>query len=91
MHLMCRLKNGNNLWEQGVKTELKQLTHHQTFILLDSGEIIPTDYQKVPYHVVFDVKYDLRYKVRLGIVNENEDILSGVARIDTMRIGFFLG
>jgi hypothetical protein len=34
--------------------------------------------------MVFDVKYDLRH-------NDKEDIYSGVVRMDTVRIGFFLG
>jgi hypothetical protein len=58
-------KNGNQLWQEAIKTELKQLTDHQTFIVLDSGEDIPTGYQKISYHMVFDVKYDLRHKARL--------------------------
>ena len=46
--------------------------------------------------MVFDVKYDLRHKARLvaggnWTVNEKEDIYSGVVRMDTVRIGFFLG
>jgi hypothetical protein len=46
--------------------------------------------------MVFDVKYDLRHKSRLVVgvnwtVNDKEDIYSGVAQIDTLRIGFFLG
>jgi hypothetical protein len=78
-----------------MKTELKQITDYQTFIVLDSGEDIPTDYQKIPYHMVFDVKYDLRHKARLvaggyWTVNDKEDIYSGVVRMDTVRIGFFL-
>jgi hypothetical protein len=52
-------KNGNQLWREAIKTELKQLTDYQIFIVLDSGEDIPTGYQKIPYHMVFDVKYDL--------------------------------
>jgi hypothetical protein len=58
-------KNGNKLWQEAIKTELKQLTDYQTFIVLDSGEDIPTGYQKMPYHMVFDIKYDLRHKARL--------------------------
>jgi hypothetical protein len=89
-------KNGNNLWEEAIKTELKQLTDYETFIVLDSGEDIPKGYQKIPYHIVFDVKYDLRHKARLvaggnWTVNDKEDIYSGVVRMDTVRIGFFLG
>ena len=54
-------KNGNNLWEEAIRTELKQLTDYQTFIVLDPGENIPKEYQIIPYHIVFDVKYDLLY------------------------------
>jgi hypothetical protein len=89
-------KNGNQLWQEAIKTDLKQLTDYQTFILLHSGEDIPTGYQKIPYHMVFDVKYDLRHKARLAAggnwtVNDNDNIYSGVVRMDTVRIGFFLG
>jgi hypothetical protein len=46
--------------------------------------------------VVFVVKYDLRHKARLlaggnWTVNDKEDIYSGVLRMDTVRIGVFLG
>jgi hypothetical protein len=46
--------------------------------------------------MVFDVKYDLRHKVRLveggnWTVDDKEKVYSGVLRIDTVRIGFFLG
>jgi hypothetical protein len=89
-------KNGNQLWQEAIETELKQLTDHQTFIVLDSVEDIPIGYQKVPYHMVFDVKYDLRHKTRLvaggnWTVNDKEDIYSGVVFMDTIRIRFFLG
>jgi hypothetical protein len=89
-------QNGNQLWQEAIKTELLQLTDYQTFIVLDSGEDIPTRYQKIPYHMVFDVKYDLRHKARVvaggnWTVNDQEDIYSGVVRMDTVRIGFFLG
>jgi hypothetical protein len=30
-------KNENQLWQEDIKTELKQLTDYQTFIVLDSG------------------------------------------------------
>jgi hypothetical protein len=73
-----------------------QTADYQTFIILDSGDNIPTYYQKIPYHMVFDVKYDLRHKSRVigggnWTVNDKEDIYSGVVRMDTLRIGLFLG
>jgi hypothetical protein len=72
-------KNGNQLWQEAIKTELKQLTDYQIFIVLDSGEDILACYQKISYHMVFDVKYDLRHKARLvaggnWTVNDKEDI-----------------
>jgi hypothetical protein len=89
-------KNGNQLWQEAIKTECKQLTDYQLFIVLDSEEDIPTGYQKIPYHMVFDVKYDLRHKARLvaggnWTINDKEDIYSEVVRKDIVRIGFFLG
>jgi hypothetical protein len=89
-------KNGNQLWQEAIKTYLKLLTNYQTFIVLDSGEDIPTGYQKIPYHMVFDVKYELKHKIRLvavvnWTVNDKKGIYSGVVRMDTVRIGFFLG
>jgi hypothetical protein len=79
-----------------IRTEVKQLTEYQTFIVLDSGEDIPKGYQKIPYHIVFDVKYDPRHKARLVAggkwkVNDKEDIYSGLVCMDTVKIGFFLG
>jgi hypothetical protein len=62
----------------------------------NTGEDFTTDHQKIPYHMAFDVKYDLRHKARLvpgcnWNLNDKEDIYSGVVRMDTVRIGFFLG
>jgi hypothetical protein len=37
-------KNKNNLWQEAIETELKQLTDYETFIILDSGEDIPKEY-----------------------------------------------
>jgi hypothetical protein len=57
--------NQYNLWQEAIETELEKLTDYETFILLDPGEYIPKGYQKIPYHIVFDVKYDLMHKARL--------------------------
>jgi hypothetical protein len=58
-------KETKNLWQQAIQTDLKKLTDYKTLIVLDSGEDIPKGYQKIPYHIVFDVKYELRHKARL--------------------------
>jgi hypothetical protein len=48
--------NGSKLWLEAIKTYLEQLTDYLTSIVQYSGEDIPTGYQKIPYHMVFDVK-----------------------------------
>jgi hypothetical protein len=58
-------RNKNSLWQQAIDTGLKQLTGYEIFIILNLGEDIPKGYQKIPYHIVFDDKYDLRHKARL--------------------------
>jgi hypothetical protein len=85
--------NGKKSLKEAIKTELKQLRDYQKFKLLDSWENIPTGYQKIPYHMMFNVKYDLRHKARLVTgynwnVNDKEDIYSGIVCIDAVRIGF---
>jgi hypothetical protein len=72
------------------------LTDYERFIILDSGEEIPKGYQKIPCHIVFEVKYDSRHMEILvadgnWTVNDKEDIYSGVVLMYTIRIGFFLG
>jgi hypothetical protein len=47
------------------KTELKIFNDYQSFQVTDSVELIPNDYQKIPYHIVFDVRNDLRQKSKV--------------------------
>jgi hypothetical protein len=51
---------------RGIKNEidLDKKNGNQIFIVLGSGEDISIGYQKLPYHMAFDVKYDLRHKIR---------------------------
>jgi hypothetical protein len=77
----------------GKKPLRQSLSNLLTIKYSDSGEDIPTGYQKIPYHIAFDLKYDLRHKERLVSggnwnVNDKEDIYSGVVRMHTVRIGF---
>jgi hypothetical protein len=78
-----------------IKTELKQVIEYQTSIVLDSGESIPTDFQKFPLYMMSDVKHDLRNKERLEAggkrnVNKKNDIYSGDLQMDTVGVGYFL-
>jgi hypothetical protein len=87
--------NGNTLWRDALKKELQQINDYRTFRLVDENEFLPDDYQRVPYHFVWDVKFDLRRKCRL-VAGGNwtdppkEDVYSGVVSMDTIRMGFML-
>ena len=89
-------KNGNHLWREAIKKEISQLDEYKVFRALKRDTPIPTGYKQVPYHIVFDVKFDLRHKACL-VANGNwtdatrEDIYSGVVAMDTVRMGFFVG
>ena len=64
--------------------------------MVKPGEILAKEYKRIPYHIVFDVKFDLRRKSRLVAAGnhtepEREDIYSGVVGIESVRTGFLLG
>ena len=51
------------------------------------------EYQRIPYHIVFACKFDLRRKARLVCGGNHtkipkEDVYSGVVSLDTVRLGF---
>ena len=76
--------------------EISLINEHQTFIILEEHELLPEGYKPIPYHFVFDAKYDGRKKSRLVAgdhkapeVPENE-IYSGVVSIETIRVAFVL-
>jgi hypothetical protein len=87
-------ENDNTLWQDSIVTELKQLDEYQTFRVPDEGEDL-SNYQCIPYHIIFDVKFDLRRKARLVAGGNHtdppaEDIYSGVVGLETVRLGFVL-
>ena len=89
-------ENGNKKWQEAIDKELKQLQEYKTFKVLKKGESAPDGYQRIPYHIVFAVKFDLRRKARLVAGGNKtdpgkEDIYSGVVGIESVRTGFLLG
>ena len=56
-------KNGNKLWSNAIDKELKNVII--AFKLLDESEQPPVGSTKIPYHIVFDVRFDLTRKARL--------------------------
>ena len=56
-------KNGNSLWAEAINKELKNVI--VAFKLLDQDAKAPAGSTKIPYHIIFDVRFDLTRKARL--------------------------
>jgi hypothetical protein len=92
--LLLDKRNGNTLWADAIGKEYGQLNDYKTFRLRRSGEDL-SEYTRIPYHCVFDVKFDGRRKCRL-VAGGNmtspskESVFSGVVNISSVRLGFFI-
>jgi len=82
------VNDGNHLWQEAIESELWQINDYKTFWKLQNGEST-NNYTKIPYHMVFDVKFDLCQKAQL-IASGNhtdpskEDIFSGIVGMETV-------
>jgi hypothetical protein len=57
-------KNDNTLWADAIAKEMKEVCI--AFNILPDGHSVPIGYQKIPCHMIFDVKLeDFRQKARL--------------------------
>jgi hypothetical protein len=84
-------QHGNTLWQDAIATELKQINKYETFRVIDDDFELDPEYQQIPYHLFFDVKFDLRHKARLvgggnTMAAPKEDVYSGVIAMDTIRL-----
>ena len=87
--------NGNDDWDQSMNLELGQLSDYKMFRVLEDHEKMPEGYKRIPYHMVFDMKFDLRKKLRLVAAgnhtdNPKEDIYSGVVSLESLRMAFLM-
>jgi hypothetical protein len=77
-----------------MSTELRQIKEYRTFRYLQPGESL-ADFQLIPYHFVFDIKFDGRKKSRLVAGGNktsppSEDLYSGVVDLMTIRIAHMI-
>ncbi len=57
-------KNGNTLWTDAIAKEMNQV--QKAFDILPDGMTVPVGYQKIPCHMVFDIKMeDFKRKAQL--------------------------
>ena len=85
-------KNGDTLWKEAIAKELREINEHKTFRNVSDKDNL-SEYQRIPYHFVFDVKFDGRRKARLVCGGNKtdipkEDVYSGVVGLDTVRLAF---
>ena len=52
------LENGDNLWKEAMKAEIDSINAFKTFRVLEDNEPIPPEYKCIPYHCIYDVKFD---------------------------------
>ena len=88
-------KNGNDKWAQSEKLEKDQIVDYKTFESLGKGAPVPEGYQKIPCHMVYDVKHDGRYKSRFVAGGHRtstpvDSTYSGVVSLQGIRIVTFL-
>ena len=86
--------NGNTLWADAISKELGEINDYKTFRLAIESDNLD-EYQQIPYHIVFAVKFDGRRKARLvmgGNVTDNpkEEVYSGVVNISSVRLAFLI-
>ena len=87
-------KNGNTLWADGIAKEMNEV--HKAFDILPDGATAPVGYQKIPCHMVFDVKMeDFKRKARLVAGGHKTDApatitYASVVSRETVRIALML-
>jgi hypothetical protein len=87
--------NGNTKWQDVVALEMDQLNEYDTFEDHGLNAPSPEGHKKIRVHLVFDVKYDGRYKARLVADGHLTDIpvdsvYSGVVSLRGLRLIIFL-
>jgi hypothetical protein len=87
-------KNGNTLWADAIAKEMKNV--RVAFKILPDGEKAPIGYQKIPCHMVFDIKMeDFRRKARLVAGGHKTDApatitYASVVSRETVRVALTL-
>ena len=89
-------RNGNKGWQESIKVELDQIKDYKVFRVLPDDQPMPPGFKRIPYHLVFDVKFDGRLKSRLVAGGHRspdvprEDIFSPVVSMEAVRLGFLM-
>ena len=82
-----RSDKNNELWKKAMETEINQLLEYETFRISEDHEPMPKGYKFLPYHCIYDVKFDGRRKCRLvaggHMTNpSSEEVFSGIVSLE---------
>ena len=86
----------SSLWDEANQKELKSLKSFKTFRALEEGEKIPPGYTWIPYHMIYDIKFDGRRKARLVLGGHRTpdvpdvEVYSSVVSMDTIMTPFLI-
>ncbi|MEM1007622.1 MAG: reverse transcriptase domain-containing protein [Myxococcota bacterium] len=88
-------ESGTTKWKEAIDAEMKKMSDFGTFRPLGPDETLPDNYQKVPMHMCFDVKWDGRHKARLVAggnftTPDYQHDFNGTVSSESIRIGMFL-
>ena len=88
-------EEGKGLWREAMQTEINQLMEYETFRVLGDNEPTPPGYKYIPYHCIYDVKFDGRRKCRLvagGHMTDpsSDEVFSGVVSMESVRACFVI-
>ena len=88
-------ENGNTLWMDAIKLELKWLQDCNAHRSVGSDACIPPGHKQIPVKMAFDVKQWVKRKARLVARGDKtappcESVCSGIASLQSLQIVCFL-
>ena len=89
-------KNGNLAWEKSIQLELDQIMSYEVFTVWPNGKPPPPGYKRIPYSLIFNIKFDGCLKSQLvagGHQSDTvpkEELYSSMVSMEAMRLGFML-
>jgi hypothetical protein len=92
---MLDLQNGDTLWAEAIQREMGQIKDFNTCPSIGLDAKVPHGYQRIPVHLVFDVKEDLKRRAHMVAGGHmmkplKESVYSGVASLRSLRVVTFL-
>ena len=88
--------SGDNLWKESIDIELDSINKFKTFKVMQDNEPLPPGYKLIPYHLIFDVRFDGCHKYCLVAGGHRtpdipqEVVYSGVVSVETICTAFVI-